>query len=380
LLTDRGIRAYPELAALGHWFRAARLEAMARAVRSDQSGAFVIGRGLAFHLAPANVDSVSVYSWMLSLLAGNTNIVRVSQKLGPQVEFFLNVLREIAAAEGSDEVARRFAIVTYPHDEATTRLISLRCQLRVVWGGDATVATIRAVPLRPTAVEYAFPDRFSLAAIDARRILDIEAGSVETLARGFYNDAFWFAQQACSSPRAIYWIGAPDDCTAARGRFWKAVEAEVRRRDAENSPAMAMARLTAAFEMAGAALAKRPDGSALAGFPLRLDLERDIAQPDKDLHCGNGIFLEAQLSSLPSLAERVTDREQTLSVFGFERSDVEEFLLELPPRAIDRIVPIGSALDFSRIWDGIDLIEAFTRRVEVTLTQSGGSPPCSGQQ
>src|SRR5229473_1854189 len=37
-------------------------------------------RGLVFHVPPANVDTIFVYSWALSALAGNRNVVRISPR------------------------------------------------------------------------------------------------------------------------------------------------------------------------------------------------------------------------------------------------------------------------------------------------------------
>jgi hypothetical protein len=37
----------------------------------------------------------------------------------------------------------------------------------------------------------------------------------------------------------------------------------------------------------------------------------------------------------------------------------------LPSRAVDRIVPIGTALDFSMVWDGNSLMNVFTREIDL---------------
>jgi hypothetical protein len=228
LLMDPQARQFPELVALAHWFRAGRLKELATQYPNETAAAIVRGRGLAFHLAPANVDSVFMYSWLLSLLAGNVNIVRVSQKPSLQLDFLIGVLSRVLLEEVGSAVAGRFVLLTYPHDDSITEAISARCMARVIWGGDATVAAIRAIPLRPTAVELCFPDRFSVAAISAKHILALSAEQLASLASRFYNDAFWFAQQACSSPRLVNWVGLPADVESARRRFWAAVDAEVR--------------------------------------------------------------------------------------------------------------------------------------------------------
>lgn len=365
LLTHPDIHDFPELAVLGHWFRAARVRDLAQH-RHQPADAVVRGRGLVFHLAPANVDSVAMYSWLIALLAGNVNWVRVSQKQSSQFGFVLSVLRKTLAEEDvGPAVSGRVVLLTYPHDEAITRAISAAAMCRIVWGGDNTVNTIRAIPLRPSATEICFPDRFSAAAIHARAILSLDEPSLETHATAFYNDAFWFAQQACSSPRLLTWVGSELECAAAQRRFWAAVQMQVTRLQPENTAAMGMGRLEAAFGMAAHQLAHPAPGQTAGSLPLRLDLEQPLQPTMKALHCGNGLFLEQHLDHLRDLAPQLSDKEQTLSVFGFDRAELLDFVDCLPPRAIDRIVPLGEALSFAPVWDGTDLFAALTRQISL---------------
>ena len=372
LLTHPRIRDFPELAALAHWFRAARLRDWAQG-RQQPAHAVLRGRGLVFHLAPANVDSVAMYSWLIALLAGNVNWVRVSQKPSAQFDFILTVLQQTLADEAVGRaVASRVVLFTYPHDEAVTRTVSAAAMCRVVWGGDATVAAIRAIPLRPSATELCFPDRFSAAAIHARALLDLDEATLRTQAAAFYNDAFWFAQQACSSPRLLAWVGDDADCAQAQQRFWAAVQAQVAALQPENTAAMHMGRLGAVFDMAAQALAHPVAGQLAGAHPMRLAMEQTLQPALKTLHCGNGLFLEQRLDQLRDLAPQLSDKEQTLAVLGFDRTELLDFVDRLPPRAIDRIVPFGEALSFAPVWDGMDLFAAFTRQISL--------PPESGHR
>jgi hypothetical protein len=369
LLTSPGIRLHPELAALGHWFRGASLRELAQAHPSETHQALHLGRGLAFHLAPSNVDSVFMYSWLLSLLAGNVNLVRISQQSSPAVEFLLFVLRQTLDEDLGSSIRGRIVLLTYPHDEELTTLISQACQLRVVWGGDATVRALRAIPLRPTATEICFPDRFSACALCAEAIEAANDAELAGLASRFYNDAFWFAQQACSSPRLVAWVGDDSVIAAAAPRFWSAVSREIARRNPENTPAMNMARVAAGFEFSALGLAHPPDLANLThGHPVRLLMEVPLDERAKAMHCGNGLFLETHLARLSDLAPQLSDKEQTLSVHGFTRDQLIDLATALPPRAIDRFAAVGEALSFSANWDGMDLISAFSRKLLLPTT------------
>jgi hypothetical protein len=365
LLTSPSVRQFPELAALGHWFRKARLLEMARTHSTALPGHVRLGRGLTFHVAPANVDSVFMYSWLISLLAGNANIVRVSQKGGPQQDVLVNLLASLCEDENFSEVASRIVLLTYPHDREVTQLISQACQVRVVWGGDATVTELRSIPLRPTATDLCFADRFSLAAIAAEPLAELDEGAFAGLVHGFYNDTFWFGQQACSSPRMVVWVGSQSQVERAQKRFWPALADEVTRNRAENSPAMLMARLGSVFEFAGAGPGQWGLSSGLQAFPIVLDSDAADLRLVRENHCGNGLFVQQSIASLAELGPRLTDKDQTLAVFGFTAGDYETLLSKLPPRSIDRIVTIGSALSFDPVWDGQDFFASMTRMIAV---------------
>lgn len=364
LLTSPDIRQHPELVALGHWFRGANLKLLAQKYPTNTGDALVIGRGLAFHVAPSNVDSVFMYSWLLSLLAGNVNVVRVSQKASEAQGFLITMLAQTLVEAVGEPIRGRIVLLTYPHDDTITQALSEACQLRVVWGGDATVLKLRSIPLRPTATEICFPDRFSACAIQAEALLKLDEQALAQLAVRFYNDAFWFAQQACSSPRLVAWVGAAERIEAARTRFWPALSQELARRQPENSEAMVMARLTASFEYAGAAIARPAESGGLeSNQPLRLTLELPLDETAKTIHCGNGLFLELHLADLVDLAAQLSDKEQTLAVHGFTSQQVQALALALPARALDRISCIGDALAFAPVWDGQDLITVFSRKL-----------------
>lgn len=364
LLTAPSIRAHPELAALGHWFRGANLRKLAQKYPSQTDEAVLLGRGLAFHVAPSNVDSVFMYTGLLSLLAGNVNIVRISQKTSAAQSFLIKVLAETFAEDIAAHVSGRFVLLTYPHDDNITSALSEACQLRVLWGGDETVRKLRTIPLRPTASEMCFPDRFSACAINAEALLALDQSALLQLVTRFHNDAFWFGQQACSSPRLVAWVGEPSSIKMARKSFWAGVAKILEQRSSEDSEAMSMARLAACFEYAGAALAHPIDQVGLSpGYPLKLELEQTLNETVKEIHCGNGLFLETRISKLTELAYQFSGKEQTLAVYGFSREQLREFALVLPARSIDRIVNIGDALNFAPVWDGQDLITVFSRKL-----------------
>lgn len=352
------LRDHPELATLAHWFRPAAQEQLSRRLQSP-ANEHLLARGLVFHLAPANVDVLFAYAWLMSVLAGNRNVARLSQKPSAQREALVSILHAMQAEGLHSEVLQRSVLLTYPHDDTVTTQLSRHCHARIIWGGDATVAKIRSLPLAPLALELAFPDRFGVAAIEAATVAAAEETELQQLAHRFINDTLWFGQQACSSPRTLYWVGTADAVEAARARFWPAVRAQSGQ--VADEPAALMARVADAHLMAALAPNVHAD-SALGSYPLTLTADH-VDGRLRELQSGHGLVVDVQLGSLAELSMQLDDRDQTLVQHGFSRETLVALLDRLGNRALDRIVPFGRALDFHPVWDGTDLLDVLTRKI-----------------
>lgn len=351
------VREFPELATLAHWFRPAAIGQLANQVLTNASG-ITLARGMVFHLAPSNVDVLFAYTWLMSVLSGNTNVARLSQKNAPQRDALISILDEMQRAGEGQPVLERTLFITYPHNAKITGEISKRSHCRIIWGGDNTVATIRAIPLAPLAVEMAFPDRFGVAAFSAVSILSLGDDELDQVARRFCNDMLWFGQQACSSPRSLFWIGSEAEFKLAKKRFWAAVS-EVATSGFPDEPANLMARVTDAHLLAALGEGIRSDGP-ISAYPLHLNADSTSAA-QREVQTGFGLIVESRVERLDEIATSIDDRDQTLVQHGFEKAEIIQFLHSLQNRGIDRVVPIGRALDFDSIWDGTDLFRLLTR-------------------
>lgn len=363
LLALPQLRQHPELATLGHWFRNTAVNQLSQRI-GTHAAELDLARGLVFHLAPANVDVLFAYAWLMSVLSGNTNVARLSQKQSSQRDALVSILHDMHCEGLHQQVLERAVLLTYPHDDAITTAISRRCHARIIWGGDTTVAKIRSLPLAPLAVELAFPDRFGVAVIRAATLVESSDSTLQELARRFCNDVLWFGQQACSSPRTLYWIGNAAEVAAAKSRFWPAVRSQAITFDDE--PAALMARVTDANLLAALGHGVH-SADAIGLYPLRLEAMRANGEI-REIQSGHGLVVEIDLPSLGLLAAQLDDRDQTLVHHGFSVQALRDFLYSLGNRAIDRVVPFGRALDFHPIWDGTDLIDVLTRKITLPAT------------
>jgi hypothetical protein len=352
LLAPAVARRHPELGSLGFFLRPAELaRTVARMRRED---AFVFPRGNVFHVPPANVDTIFVYSWALSALAGNHNVVRISARSATAADTVLEALNA-TLADSDPVIGRTQRMVTYGRDDEITRSLSAWADLRVIWGGDQAVSTIRAFPLKPSGRDLTFPDRTSWAALSTTGWERADPAARRAAATGFANDAYWFDQAACSSPRTVFLVGPPSETVATE--FLDLLAEVVAQRGWVVDAAMAVEKRVNAYGLAatGAVTALR--------FPENEITELVLAgvgdAPRRWI--GAGAFPFASVGSLAELAPVMNRQDQTFSHFGFELDELRAFATELGGRGVDRIVPFGQALTFSSIWDGYDLPSEFTR-------------------
>jgi len=367
IFQDEEARKYPELLALAYWMRKTEIVRLAAQFRSLQlEDRVLVPRGLIFHLPPRNVDTIFVYSWLLAALTGNRSIIRLSPQRSGSTSILLRLLRETLAT--AVEPARTGTIiVSYGHEEEPTALLSAMCDARVIWGGDQTVEIIRRSPIGPSAREITFPDRYSLSVIKTDAYLGLSEKQRESLAHQFFNDAFWFDQMACSSPRLVVWCGTDSEARTASTDFFSRVAGRAEHQHYFLPPAVSMQKLV----FTCSAIITSPVEECQRYKDLTVMKLTSLTGFSRN-HPGGGLFFNARLDTLLDLASFISRKDQTLTWFGFAPAELHALVRRLNGRAIDRIVPIGRALQFHRFWDGYDLLQEFCRCVHVDSAPVGG--------
>jgi len=318
-----------------------------------------LGRGLVFHITPSNVPINFAYSLVMGLLSGNTNIVRIPSKDYPQILKFCEVLFKIKETNKYAEVLNRIVLLRYDKGNNATKLFSWLCDVRIIWGGDETINSIRLNPLSPKSYDVVFVDKYSIALINADKFI-LEANHWQ-LANSFYYDTYFFDQNACTSPNMVIWLGNERNIKKSKDIFWSELLAIVKRKYPPIQPILAMDKLVNFCNMV----------SMNRNFKLtkvehnclwRIQCLNIPSEPDKH-KCPAGFFLEYDCCSLDFLVPLVTKKFQTLAYWGFSKKELLDFVLNNNLEGIDRIVPIGRTSDFSSIWDGYDLIYSLTRTI-----------------
>ena len=346
---ERRIRLYPDLVSLAFWLRKNNIKQVCKRYTDMDHH---LGKGLIFHIAPGNVALSFAYSMLSGLLTGNTNIVRLPSRKFDQAELFSEILTN--TLKEYNEIASRICLIKYPHDKSITDKLSSICHMRIIWGGDNTINTIRQSPINPRATEITFADRFSICLIDADMYLSDY--SPKKAAHDFYIDTYLTDQNACSSPRIICWLGK--NIEDAKMVFWNSLYDEI-----------------SGYEMASVTTVDKMIlySKYLAYNNARVIIEKDyrIVRVEVDVldnsildNLGNsGFFYECNINTLDDILPICTWKLQTLTYIGIEKETIKNFVISNAPSGIDRILPIGKTMDYSFIADGYDIVREMTREI-----------------
>lgn len=350
LMKNPGSRAYSDVITFGFWIRKGSV--MKLKERFSNEGIH-LGKGVAFHIAPSNVPVNFAYSLVSGLLCGNANVVRVPSKDFPQVGMIADAFNRVL--ENHDSMRPYVLCVRYGRDMDINDLFSSVADVRVVWGGNQTIAELRKSPLPPRSGEITFADRYSLAVIDADSYLQTE--DKNRVAEDFYNDTFFSDQNACTSPRIIVWTGKQIE--DAKNVFW-GVEHELVKKKYNFQPIQGVNKLTKAYLIAvaepGIKVEEHPDN-----LIIRVKVP-EITDYLMDYRDNSGYFYEYDCDDILSIAPLCNDKRcQTIAYIGSSNAVLP--LINAGVKGIDRVVPMGKTMDFDLIWDGYNLPSLMTRTI-----------------
>ena len=353
LLMKEG-RQYADVMAFAFWCRRAALRRYRD--RYPERGCR-LGRGLLFHIAPSNVPVMFAYSLAAGLLAGNKNIVRLSDKPFAQADLITDAIEKLICGR-HPRMEDYIYLMRCGHDAQVIASLSAAADIRVIWGGDAAIREIRQAPLGPGAAEILFADRYGICVISSEDYLQSE--DKDLLIHRFYNDTYLFDQNACTSPQVLIWTG--DQAEEAGADFWGRLR-EKTEKDYRIEPAQITNKLSAFMEAAACEPVRLQ--SSLHEPKLMVAAVSRIDERLMQYRCGCGFFYEYHASDLREILPLLTRRCGTITYFGHVADQLLDLVTKAGCAGGDRIVPVGSALDFSLIWDGVDLIRAMSRLVTV---------------
>lgn len=316
------------------------------------------GLGLLFHITPSNIPTNFAYSLLFGVLSGNTNVIKVPSKKFPQIDLickFINV-----TLKKYKKVRKMINIVRYQNNDEFTKSISSKCDGRLIWGGDKTINEIRKFPMKEISRDIAFANRNSICLMNSSEILKLNKKDLNRLVQKFYNDTFLVDQNACSSPHVIFWYG--NKTNKAKIKFWTELHYF-----AKNNYNLEYASSFYKYDRLLSDILTNTNyinHTNYGGYIYCINLKNKHINLT-DLVSRWGYFYQFDIKNINMVLNFSNNNTQTLTYFGFKKEmmlknfDLKYF------KGIDRIVPVGQALDINLNWDGYDVINALTRIIDL---------------
>jgi len=364
ILSNKSINYMPEIAALGFWLRNNNLNSLRNEnINLIENTKYISAPlGKIFHVCPANVDTMFFYSLTVSLLMGNKNILRISNRMeAKHVLTLFDLINSIIERDEYIIFKNYIAIISYDHNIEISNFFSTIANARIIWGGDQTIKTFKQFNTAPRTKDIVFADRVSMLCIDCESYLKLNEPNAAKFMHLFYNDAYTFDQMGCSSPQTIYFIGNENMYSECIDKFQIHASNYLKQNYITDITSLASLKLNRMTDDAIENTILRQFGD---NYIKLLELSNNI--DESYLHgCGGGYFYTKNIINTSQLVNLHNPKIQTICYWGLKDSDLIELKKLANGEGIDRIVPLGEALNFNYIWDGYNLFDELSKKVYV---------------
>ena len=348
---------YSDIMTFAFWCRKANISKLKKDFNNKY---YRLGLGLVFHIAPSNVPINFAFSFVFGLLSGNANIVRVPSKNFNQISIICDSINRIINKDKYRRILEMNCFIQYVKNDAITAAYSLCSNARLIWGGDNTIKNIRKFDTIERCVDIAFSDRYSFCIIDAPSVLQLNDKELTKLSESFYNDTYLVDQNACSSPHMIVWQG--ENKESAKEKFWTSL-----------SNIVAKKYFISEIQVVD-------KYTLICHDSIRIDHLKYVVKHGNDIYRiglgkideniyqyrgESGYFYEYDNDEINNIKNIINNKFQTLTYFGLNKNKLRDFAINNRLLGIDRIVPIGQALDIGVIWDGYDILNMLTRIIDI---------------
>jgi hypothetical protein len=355
LKKKKKIYKFPDLIYLIFW---TSYKKIGEAKKKFLSGNIRLGRGLIFHICPSNVPTNFIYSFFFGLLSGNSNIVKVPSKVFPEKNIILSTINKLFKKKKYLDLKNSNFFIQYDEKIENTQKISSICDGRVIWGGDKTINEVRKIWIPERAIELTFADRYSLSILNLNKLRKTKDHEIKLIAKKFFYDSYMMNQSACNSPHFVFWVGKKNN--NLRQKFWKELNYI-----AEQKFILDESVVLNKYSNLIKNMIDQKNFQNIKLFKNNLY----VVNPNKNIknieniRGVGGIFFQKNIASMIELKKFITKKCQTVTYFGLNKKQIESFVLKNNLFGIDRVVPIGKALDINLVWDGYDMIDSLSRTI-----------------
>lgn len=356
ILRSSSAKEFPDLITFGYYCRKSNLMKLKLAQETSDNVNLRFGLGSCLHIAPSNIPMNFAFSFLMGFLAGNTNIVRIPTKQFEQLDVFLDLFLELCQTNKFKKVGLTNCFIRTNRDSSKLNQLVRNTDALVVWGGDDTVKLFRQLDKKPLCTEVYFPGRVSSLVIDCESLISLNDKEMGVFCKDFFNDTYLVDQNACSSPSIIYWYGSKKRQSEAKLKFTSQINKY----------------LATSYELA--TVSKIDKLIDVIVFCNKTEASIKIEQTSGklwfidtnslDIIPKLGTFITKNITKLDDISKYIRKNEQTLLYFGLEPRELLTILVE-QGKLVDRIVPVGQALNIGMHWDGKNLIDTLSKKIEL---------------
>lgn len=346
ILSDKKLIEKKDIFTFGFWCRRKNLEILKkRFCKSDK----IFGAGLVFHVPPANIPVLPLYSLAFGTLTGNSNLIRIPRKN-------INYLNQVISLIYEEFKLRNFhknnLFISYDRENIISEAISSYSDVRMIWGGDNTIRSFKRFKTKTNCKDLMFGDKYSLAILHLK---NKDKNKIKEITKNFYNDTFIVDQNACSSPSIIFWYKTNKNKISL---FWDQLNKLVK-----SKYRLSFGLSSKRFEYLNDLLMNYSNISLQEDkkkifFRIKINSNDNL----KNFKGFAGIFFEKKINSLKDFNKFLNKKMQTLSFYGLNQNDLIKINKEVSKnKSIDRIVELGRTLEIDFIWDGKNIFKSLTK-------------------
>jgi len=357
ILLNLDAKEYPDLVNFGFWCRKKNIEK----IRKSLNLKYRVPKGVALHITPSNVPMNIGFSLVLGLLSGCKNIIRVPTKKFKQIEILIFLLKKILKNKKYSILRNNICLIKYERSDLISQKLSALADVRLLWGGDVTVEKFKNFKTKLKCVDLVFPNKYSAALIDFKKINFSRKMETENLVKNFYNDSFVMDQLGCSSPKIIFALNYNKNCRL----FWDLLSKHVNK-SYESTFSITNKKF---YLLNMIAIQKRTKYLNKKNFKIVLlssNNSKNIFSLESISNFAYGIFYLIKIKNVNNVKKYLNYKFQTLTYFGFSKSQLEKIFFSTNFNNIDRAVKIGQAFSMSEIWDGYNIIESMTKTLDIS--------------
>jgi len=357
LLSDAGLKFcksnpdYSEYSSFFFWIRLNNLLNIHKKYPS-----FLFGRGLSFHIAPANVPANLLYTLVFGLLAGNPSIIRGSERIEEQLKPIFKLINKIIG-ECTFSQLPLFSCISYPRDQDLNAYLSSLANVRLIWGGDDTVSYFKSLSTLNTCVDITFPSKTSYTYIDKDLFDKLDTKAKLSCFQRLASDIELYSQNACSSPIALV---IKSSSSYHSNSFFSQLSCELQK------------------------LAINKKKNSVDSFYSASDASISLIEPPLGVHRSPYLniffYKHEQINEIIALkrpsnsllyacyVRKFSDfnpplTAQTITLLPHSAESALNLYYEIECSSINRIVPAGRAIDMHLLWDGYDIIAMSTKHL-----------------